>query len=252
MTVRHIFMCIETLLLFLFLVPFPVFNAGNILGLLFSMILIIITCNFDRFKNIISAHWQNTSGKIIISLTTIFIAACFIYAGILSILMYKAQENKPEAPNVIVVLGCKVKGERPTRMLKRRLDTAYEALLKHKDVKCIVSGGQGSDEVISEALAMKNYLIEKGIPENRIIMEDKSATTYENLKFSLKKLDELGMNHDITIVTDGFHQYRAGLLAKSLGINNVTAYSANTEARYLPTYWVREWLGITKFYLLNK
>lgn len=85
------------------------------------------------------------------------------------------------------------------------------------DTLCIVSGGKGDDEKISEALAMKNYLLEKGMDSDRIIMEDKSTSTYENIQNSLKILDELGMSHDMTIVTDGFHQYRASLIAKAQG-----------------------------------
>ena len=105
--------------------------------------------------------------------------------------------------------------------------------------------------MISEALAMKNYLLEKGMDSDRIIMEDKSTSTYENIQNSLKILDELGMSHDMTIVTDGFHQYRASLIAKAQGVENVTAYSAYTEPRYLFTYWVREWLGLTHFFMLG-
>ena len=179
------------------------------------------------------------------------ILAGIIYVGILSILMYKAQENRPEKANVIVVLGCQVKGERPSRMLRRRLDAAIKAMNDNPDTLCIVSGGKGDDEKISEALAMKNYLLEKGIDSDRIIMEDKSTSTYENIQNSLKILDELGMSHDMTIVTDGFHQYRASLIAKAQGVENVTAYSAYTEPRYLFTYWVREWLGLTHFFMLG-
>ena len=87
--------------------------------------------------------------------------------GILSILMYKAQENRPEKANVIVVLGCQVKGERPSRMLRRRLDAAITAMNDNPDTLCIVSGGKGDDEKISEALAMKNYLLEKGMDSDR-------------------------------------------------------------------------------------
>ena len=115
----------------------------------------------------------------------------------------------------------------------------------------VVTAGKGDDEKISEALAMKNYLLEKGMDSDRVIMEDKSTSTYENIQNSLKILDELGMSHDMTIVTDGFHQYRASLIAKAQGVENVTAYSAYTEPRYLFTYWVREWLGLTHFFMLG-
>ncbi len=195
--------------------------------------------------------WGHGAGKFGLIFVSTLILAGIIYVGILSILMYKAQENRPEKANVIVVLGCQVKGERPSRMLRRRLDAAITAMNDNPDTLCIVSGGKGDDEKISEALAMKNYLLEKGMDSDRIIMEDKSTSTYENIQDSLKILDELGMSHDMTIVTDGFHQYRASLIAKAQGVENVTAYSAYTEPRYLFTYWVREWLGLTHFFMLG-
>ena len=167
--------------------------------------LMIITANWTKFCGIISKIWGHGAGKFGLIFVSTLILAGIIYVGILSILMYKAQENRPEKANVIVVLGCQVKGERPSRMLRRRLDAAIMAMNDNPDTLCIVSGGKGDDEKISEALAMKNYLLEKGMDSDRIIMEDKSTSTYENIQNSLKILDELGMSHDMTIVTDGFH-----------------------------------------------
>ena len=98
---------------------------------------------------------------------------------------------------------------------------------------------------------MRRYLVEKGADESRLIMEDKSTNTFENIKFSFAITDKLGCGRDITIVTDGFHQYRASLIAKQEGARNVTAYSANTQSKYVPTYWVREWLGLTHFFVFG-
>ena len=209
MSVKIILLALETLLLFLFLVPLPVICSGNLLGIIVSVMLMIITANWTKFCGIISKIWGHGAGKFGLIFVSTLILAGIIYVGILSILMYKAQENRPEKANVIVVLGCQVKGERPSRMLRRRLDAAIMAMNDNPDTLCIVSGGKGDDEKISEALAMKNYLLEKGMDSDRIIMEDKSTSTYENIQNSLKILDELGMSHDMTIVTDGFHQYRA-------------------------------------------
>ena len=252
MTIRHIIMALETIILFLFIAPFPVLNAGNLLGITASTAFLIVTCKWETFKEFIFYIWSHNLGKVFLIFSGIIIIAAMLYFTYLSILMYKAQKNVPKEPTVIVVLGCKVKGDRPTRMLRRRLDAAYEALQMYPNVLCIVSGGKGGDEIISEAEAMKNYLIEKGVDEKRIIMEDRSSSTYENIKFSLNKMDELGLKHDITIVTDGFHEYRASIIAKKLGINSVTAYSAHTEPRYVFAYWVREWLGITKIFITGK
>lgn len=251
MHIKYILMALETFLLILFLIPLPIICSGNIAGAAVCLALLAITANFKAFCGIISNIWSHLLGKIALIAVIAIIAAGIIYVSILSVLMYKAQENNPDDPNVIVVLGCKVNGEKPSRMLRRRLDAAYDALQKQPDTLCIVSGGQGSNEKISEAQAMKNYLVDKGIDESRIIMEDNSTSTYENIQFSLKILDEMGMSHDMTLVTDGFHQYRASLIAKSQGVENVTAYSAYTEPRYLFTYWVREWLGLTHFFVFG-
>ncbi len=252
MTLKLVLIALEILLLFLFLVPLPVLCSGNIAGIAVSLLLLGVTWYHKSFFSFIAKLWSKAGGRAAIIIAALILAAGVIYAVFLSVKMYKAQENRPDKPNVIVVLGCKVKGRRPTRMLRRRLEAAYKALEEHPDVLCIVSGGQGSNEVISEAEAMKNYLVEKGIDHSRMIMEDRSASTYENIKFSLEKLNELGISHDMTIVTDGFHEYRAGLIARAQGVENVTSYPAYTEPRYLFTYWVREWLGLTHFYILGR
>ena len=251
MNTRYIILALEAFMLFTFCVPLPVVCSGNLLGIIFSLMLMTITAKWTEFSAFIVKLWGKTSGKITIISVSILLIACIVYACVLSVFMYKAMNNKPENPKVIVVLGCKVRGETPTRMLRRRLDTAIDALNKYPHCICIVSGGQGSNEVVSESYAMKKYLVEKGISKDRIIMEDKSTSTFENIKFSYEILDRMGYSRDITIVTDGFHQYRASLIAKKLGGENITAFSADTEARYLPTYWVREWLGLTQYFLFS-
>lgn len=110
------------------------------------------------------------------------LTAIVIYAVVLTFFMIKAQTDKPENPDAVIVLGCKVNGNTPSRMLKRRLDSAVIYLNENEDVVCIVSGGKGEDEKISEAQAMKEYLVDKGIDEGRILTEDKSVNTLENIK----------------------------------------------------------------------
>lgn len=251
MHIKYIFAAVEIFIMSLFLSSFPIICSGNIAGIAACLILLVITVCWNGFKSLVSNLFKHMYGKIIIILLSLILILGIIYVSILSILMYKAQNNTPENPNVIVVLGCKVNGETPSRMLKRRLNAAYEALCQNPKTICIVSGGQGDNEKISEAQAMKTYLEEKGIESDRIIMEDKSCSTYENIKFSLEILDNLNMSHNMTLVTDGFHQYRASLIARSQGVEEVTAYSAKTEPRFLLTYWVREWLGLTHFFILG-
>jgi uncharacterized SAM-binding protein YcdF (DUF218 family) len=157
--------------------------------------------------------------------------------------MLDAMYRKPDSSDTVIVLGCKVKGTRPSLMLKRRLDSACEYLENNSEVLVIVSGGKGSDEEISEAECMKAYLIEKGIAPERIYKEDKSTSTYENFKFSKEIMQEYNLGSNLTVVTDGYHQLRAGIIADSLGIKT-NAVSAHTSWWLVPTYWVREWFAV--------
>ena len=251
MTFKYVILAVEIFFLLLFIAPFPILNAGNIAGIAFFGILIAATAEHAQFFKLLQILWSHAWGKGIITAVILFLIVGFTYVGILSAKMYRAQENEPKETDLIIVLGCKVKGERPSRMLRRRLDAAYEAMQKHPDALVVLSGGKGSDEKISEAEGMRRYLVEKGADESRLIMEDKSTNTFENIKFSFAITDKLGCGRDITIVTDGFHQYRASLIAKQEGARNVTAYSANTQPKYVPTYWVREWLGLTHFFVFG-
>jgi len=173
------------------------------------------------------------------------IFAGIIMVSVFSVLMIKAMNDFPEKPYAVIVLGCKINGEAPSKMLRQRLDTAENYLKENPDIICIVSGGQGGDEIIPEAVAMKNYLVAKGIGEDRILVENKSKSTLENLKFSKKLMDENKLGNNVTIITDGYHQFRAGMLASEAGFVS-NAVSAKTELYLLPTYWVREWFGIAK------
>ncbi|MBQ3567078.1 MAG: YdcF family protein [Oscillospiraceae bacterium] len=249
---RNILIIAEALILLVFILPIlsGILNPGNIFGILLSLLFLSVTIFFDRFKLLISELFSGSIGKIIIIAGAVVMIAAVIYAGVLTAFMVHAQLKSPENAKAVVVLGCKVNGERPSRMLSRRLDGAYEFLKENQEVMCVVSGGKGDDEKISEALAMKRYLVDKGIDEDRIIMEDKSANTLENLKFSSELLREYGIS-DIAIVTDGFHQYRAGYIAEKFGLN-VSAVNAKNDyltIQLIPTYWVREWMAITKEYL---
>ena len=101
---------------------------------------------------------------------------------LITFFIVKAANDKPESKNTtLIILGCKVKDGQPSQMLKRRLDTAYDYLIENPDVKVIVSGGKGTDEIISEAQCMHDYLTKKGISENRIIIESASTSTRENI-----------------------------------------------------------------------
>lgn len=124
----------------------------------------------------------------------------------------------------VIILGSKIKDDGTlTPLLKGRVDRALDFGKKQykmtkKRIIYVPSGGRGSDEVISESLAIKNYLIEKGIKENQIIIEDKSTNTIENMKFSKAKIDELKKDAKISFSTTNYHVFRSGVIANNQGI----------------------------------
>ncbi len=231
------------IIFFFFPFQFGVKNIGNISGVLIGIIFIIFFIFNKPISSAAHSLWQHTAGKIIISAVVSFFIVCFTLAALISAFMVKSSLNKPDTPKTAILLGCKVNGSSPSLMLKRRLDAAYEYLTENKDTIIIVSGGKGENEDISEAECMKEFLVSKGISSSRIIMEDKSSTTAENLEFSRKILEEYGLGNEAVIITDSFHQLRASMIAKNLDIKTWNV-SAQTPYYLLPTYWVREWYGV--------
>jgi len=155
----------------------------------------------------------------------------------------------------VVVLGSGLKGgSRVTPLLASRLERGrqvYSALAAHgpPGPLLIVSGGKGSDEHLTEAEAMARYLTERGFPAARLMREDRSRTTEENLAFSQAIMDQAGPGSACVIVTSSFHAFRAAIIARRLGVNgHVTG--APTAAYYWPTAILREFAAVFVSYKL--
>lgn len=244
---KIIIVSFELLLLAVFVIPalLSIINAGNIAGILASLALLLATLFSGKVWTAIQNLWHNIPGKILLSCAAVFIACGICLAGFLTVRMISTINNTPKEPCTVVVLGCHVKGTEPSIMLARRLDAAYEYITENPDVKCIVAGGKGTGEDITEADAMKLYLVKKGIDSERILKEDKSTNTSENISFANEIMKQNGLSGDIVIVTDGFHQYRASLIAERLGIDSYSI-SCATRPELVPTYWVREWVALAR------
>ena len=147
------------------------------------------------------------------------------------------------------ILGAQVREDGPSVVLRYRLDAAIEYLNENPNTICIVSGGQGFNEPFSEADGMADYLIENGIEKSRILLEDESTNTLENIRNS-KALMESSYN-GVGIVTNNFHVFRAVQLAKAQGLENVCGIAADSSKIYLPNNVLRECCGILKDWLLN-
>ena len=159
--------------------------------------------------------------------------------------------DDPEA-DLLIVLGCQVRGDEPSLMLRQRLDAAVVYLNTYPDAGCVVTGGKGDGENLSEAACMYNYLTAAGIDASRIRMEDRSTSTIENLRNTLAILEaDGGVPERITILSNEFHLYRAGQIASDLGLE-VELTPASTEYPILlANYSLREIFAVWKYHLLG-
>lgn len=151
----------------------------------------------------------------------------------------------------VVILGCRLEGEAPGRCLKARIDAAVDYLRRRPTAMAVCAGGQGDDEVISEAEAISRELQRRGIPARRILKEDQSRTTYENLANTKALLDARrgGGAYRIAVATNDFHIYRARRLAAYVGFENPAALSAPTPALEFYPCLIREICAVTVSWL---
>ena len=161
----------------------------------------------------------------------------------ITVCMAGAAKNTPDGRETVVVLGCRVFDNGPSLMLRTRLEAAYRYLENNPETRCILSGGQGSDEPESEAQCMYNWLVAKGIDEKRLYKEDRSTSTRENLQFSMEIVEREGLNRKMALVTNEFHCYRAFLIGRCLEIRPA-CIPAQTPGWLLPSYYLRELYGV--------
>lgn len=164
---------------------------------------------------------------------------------ILTLIIYFALKKPNKKSDILIILGCQVKGHQPSKSLKRRLDSACTFLEKNENTYCIVSGGKGSDELISEAECMYRYLLKKGISPKRIIKEDKSTNTCENLinSFSIIKAQFSEIDNAV-IATDFYHHLRANIIAKKYGLKISGAVSSIPSVKIFVFNTLRELVAI--------
>lgn len=152
-------------------------------------------------------------------------------------------------PDYIVVLGSGLIDNRVPPLLASRLDEAVKQYKKYKRKPLLItSGGQGNDELVAEAVAMKQYIVKMHeVAEHEIIVEDKATNTYENMLFSKQIIDTKIKNARGIFVTNNFHVFRAGLCARKVGLKAI-GIGAKTAFYYIPNAFMREFIGLLEMY----
>lgn len=174
---------------------------------------------------------------------TVIAAGAAVFLFVEGLILSGFYSTPSEEPDYLIVLGAHVKNGRPSRALAKRLDAAFDYASEHENVIVIVSGGQGGNEETTEGYVMGKYLEEKGLERERIILEEKSTSTVENLRFS-KELTKDGAR--IAVVSNDFHIYRAVHLAREAGFEDPQGLSARDDIRTLPANMMREFFGVVK------
>ena len=245
-----ILLCISNI----WLVRHEGFRVQNLLGFMLGVFVIggIAAMYFvSRFyNNSIAQELLLLSINAAISFTFCYMECLLISTIFCALLSTKYKIQQPM--DYIIILGCAIRKDgSPTPILRGRIDRAlafekeqFEKWNKH--AKFVPSGGQGGNEVISEAESMKRYLMEQGIPEEHILKEDKSVNTYQNMAFSKKVIesdvDDLS-KAGIAFSTTNYHVFRGYTLAKRLGMK-VKGLSAKTKLYFFPNAFLREFVGL--------
>lgn len=175
------------------------------------------------------------------------------FAAVLIVIVNSAISNTNEKVECVIVLGAGLKGEVPTLVLLERLNYTLDYLERNPGTKVIVSGGQGPGETITEAEAMKRFLVRYGVPQESIIKEEQSTSTFENMVFS-KRLYEKTYGkslNKVMIITNDFHMFRSKMLAKRAGLNPYGISSATPWYIY-PNVFLREYLAVFKSLIFDR
>ncbi|MCC3863851.1 YdcF family protein [Terrisporobacter petrolearius] len=238
----------------LIVLSIPIILALSQWGLSFSTVFVIVSMILIYLlisaKNI---DYKNKYTKIIYKIyktvMILFITSFILLQSAIIINMHKAKDvNSTNSMDTMIVLGAKVNKEGVSKTLKQRLDKAIEYYNENKHLNIIVSGGQGKDEVMSEAWAMKNYLVKNGVNKNNIILENKATTTLENIMFSKEIMEDLKLENKALIVTSDYHLFRGRFIASMLGIDNEGLCSTSSLSSRI-YYMIREYpTSIIDFY----
>ena len=163
--------------------------------------------------------------------------------------MVEQCHNRQKECHYLIILGAQVNGRRITDSLQRRLDCALSYLSRHPKTRVVVSGGQGEKEERTEADAMEEYLLCHGIEKHRIILEERSRTTRENLLYSMELIGD--RTEPVGIVSNNFHLYRACSYARQLGYTDPCPVKADCHPVLFMNYMVRECLAVWKMWMIK-
>ncbi|MBQ6263240.1 MAG: YdcF family protein [Clostridia bacterium] len=225
------------------------FRPVNLLGILLSFLLVggavfLFFFDYAVSGSVDEVRLHDLIGSLI---RTIYLyVECMLIGTVVANAIAARAEPAPDR-DYLIILGCAIRKDgTPTPLLAGRIDRAIKFYEKQKsetgkELLFVTSGGKGSDETLSESAVMKRYLIEHGIPEDRIVEENKSVDTYQNMKFSKEKIDAIDPSGKIAFSTTNFHVFRSGIFARRFKMRAI-GIGAKTKWYFWPNASVREFV----------
>lgn len=241
MILRILLMVIGITGIILFYLPLGkkgIINYGNAVGMIVSVLVLL----FGTFSWLFSMNF-----KIVLCVIVLLILILVI---VINMKMVNAKNNIAGNEDVVIVLGCSCKSS-ICEALNQRIKAVARYLDKHPDSVCIASGGNTTEFYDSEAEYIAIELAKYGVPKSKIIVENKSKNTSENIQNSKRIIDEKGLSKSVAIATSEYHQYRASLYASRCGLK-AKAINASTTKYMYPTYFTREIIAIVASWIRKK
>ena len=224
-----------------------VLNIGNALGIAVCTVLILLNLFFGKIRKayVVSVPVRRTA-------LAFFVLMCVgaLWSAAMTVCMMTAAKTTPPEAATVLVLGSKASGRFPSADLWARINAASDYLKKNPKATCIACGGKGKGESASEASIIRENLVKSGIGADRVLLDDKSVNTEENIGNALKIIENNNLDSELAIVTDEYHEFRACAIAKRLGARSY-AVPAKTPPYILSSCWAREVLSITKFIIIR-
>lgn len=177
-----------------------------------------------------------------IVLAALLVLGAAVFAVFEAPVVSNAKTDADPQSDYLIVLGAGVNGSAPSLSMVNRLEAALDYLEAYPDAVAIVSGGQGAGEDVTEASAMHDWLVAHGVPESRIVQEEQSTSTRENLENSFAIIRSRGGDPagGVAVVSSEYHLYRAKQMARALGAKPLGVAAETTLPTMRANYFIRE------------
>lgn len=238
----------------MYLVAVKVTHLGVIVPALIALFMLLAPWCADSFR-----RWRGESRfrvwlwRVVRFAFVFWLLSVFVYFLYLQRLQGRIEPNIK--PDLIVILGSSTPNAKPSPTLAERLKLGHLLSLASPTVPVVLSGGVDFRQTVSEAQVMRNYILGLGMDESRIVIEDESTSTYENLSFTANKLSNLKLTQESTrllIVTSDFHTWRSEMIAHKVGWKNVNSAGAVTPLYMRYNAWLREYFACLSGWILGE